>query len=316
VDTTADPSISVQFSVWDSNGIPLSNLTTQDVFIQEDDNGVVHPTELKSNSNADLSVVLVMDVSGSMMGQPLADAKNAANRFLDKLSKSDQAAVIAFSSYVNTDPANLTSKKEVGFSSDLTNAYDLIEGLTAGGGTEVYNAVEKAVKMTALLPAGHRAILLFTDGKNDPANVGDPENAVTLAKQANIPIFVIGLGSEIDESYLRRITSDTGGFYRSTPHSSELSSLFTDMATLLKTDYSMTYSSVIKADGKDHTLTLRIASSQGEALAKSVLGAVMVWLPRKKKEDIVEKCANCGAVLKDAGPCPICGSSKRIKVNK
>jgi len=357
------PNVSISFSAWDLNGLPLKGLTAQDVFIQEDDYAEIHPAELQTDTNAVLSVALVLDVSGSMAGQPLTDARNAANRFLDKLSASDQAAVIAFSEGVDTDPVSFNPKREVGFSSNLTNAFNLIEGLTAAGGTEVYNAVEKAAKMTARLPAGHRAILLLTDGRNDPANVGDPESAIQLAKEENIPVFVIGLGGEIDETYLRRLTSETGGFYISTPHSSELSVLFNDMAALLKTDYSLIYPSTLKKDGNSHALNLRIVSSKGEASSQTVLGPlpsstlpvaataiqetiapqptpvskqeyglgwdkillgggvlflllmiVIFSVTRKKKSDLVEKCTNCGAVLTNPGPCPMCGSMKRIKV--
>lgn len=274
VDSTNFPTVLVNFTAWDSNGIPLTDLTTDNIFIHEDNLSEIHPVSLVANTDAQLSVVLVLDVSGSMAGQPLTDAKNAANRFLDRLNKSDEAAVIAFSDKVDTDPASINVKKEVGFSNDLANAYDLIEGLTASGGTEVYNAVEKAVKMVSALPAGHRAILLFTDGKNDPANVGDPQAGISLAKEAGIPIFAIGLGSDIDEKYLQSLTSETGGFYRSTPRSSELSDLFYNMAILLKTDYTANYSSSLPSDGKSHNISFRLESAGSEALAEAKMGQI------------------------------------------
>jgi len=267
VDITAFPEVTVQFSAWDSNGIPLTDLTAQDLFLKEDDSLEFHPTSLQSDTNAQLSVVLVMDVSGSMAGQPLEDAQNAANRFLTKLDQADQAAVIAFSRDVLTDPAILDPAKEIGFSSNLSGAFNLIEGLKAEGATEVYNAVEKAVRMSAILPTGNRAILLLTDGKNDPAEVGDPEASITLAKESNIPVFAIGLGNDIDETYLARLTSETGGIYRLTPHSSDLGTLFNDMATLLKTDYTMTYTSSLQPDGQNHSLTVRAQTLAGEVSA-------------------------------------------------
>jgi Mg-chelatase subunit ChlD len=369
VDSTDFPTVTVQFSAWDNNGIPLSDLKSEDIFLKEDSNSEFHPTELQADTNAQLSVVLVMDVSGSMNGQPLEDAKNAANRFLTKLDKSDQAGVIAFSKNVQTDPATLDPTKEIGFSNNLTGAFNLIEGLKAAGETEVYNAVEKAVKMAAALPPGHRVVLLLTDGKNEPANVGDPEAAITIAKGANIPVFVIGLGNEIDADYLNRLTSETGGVYRQTPHSSDLGLLFNDMATLLKTDYSIKYESSLPSDGKNHSLSLRIVTGQGEAtttmdsgvlpktqpsptisvstpasqviatvqptaqptittwfnankviilicVAFLIVVSIIIGLLRRKKTVAVEKCANCGVELHDLGPCPMCGSTKRIKSNK
>lgn len=376
VDATGFPAVSVEFSAWDLNGIPLADLKPEDVFIKEDDGAEFHPASLESDADAVLSVALVMDVSGSMTGQPLTDAKNAANRFLDKLNSKDQAAVIAFSEGVNSDPADLDRNREVGFSNDLTAAFNLIEGLSAGGGTEVYNAVEKAVGMTSQLNEGHRAVLLFTDGKNEPAEVGDAENAIRLAREANIPIFAIGLGGEIDEAYLARLTGETGGMVRLTPHSSELSSLFNQMAALLKTTYHMTYTSSLPADGGEHALNLRIVSKQGEGAVETgtgvlpkaaatatidiptptmepsataapvqaaaaaeparggeslfkdnwywlvvilvpiFAGAAFVRYDRRKKMQFVEKCGRCGAELTGPGPCPMCQSTKRMKVKK
>lgn len=368
IDSANFPEMSLEFSTWDGNGIPLTGLTTNEVSVQEDDGAEFSPISLSTNTAADLSVALVLDVSGSMVGQPLLDVKSGAARFLDKLGKADQAAVIAFSDEVNLDPASLDPERETAFSSNLDDAYSLVENLQAGGKTELYNAVEKAVKLTSQLPPGHRAVLVFTDGRNEPADVGDPESPINLAKEANIPVFVIALGQDIDAPYLQRLATETGAYYSFTPISSELVKVFNDMAGLLKTVYVMKYSSAITDGQAGHILQLRIGSSTGEgtyeitlpdlpeikptptevqptstvvvpiptiapppppeveeplmSLKNKILLAlgvllilVGVWrFTRPKKVKVVEKCGNCGVELKENGPCPICGSTKRMKV--
>lgn len=376
IDVTEFPTVFIQFSAWDDNGIPLADLTSADIFIREGNLAEIHPMTVTPDSNAALSVALVLDVSGSMEGQPLEDAQNAAYRFLDRLTEKDQAAIIAFSDKVNTDAQVLDPAREVGFSGKNQAAFDLIEGLVASGNTEIYNAMEKAVKMTSELPSGHRAVLLFTDGRNDPTEVGDPENAISLAKEAGIPVFIIGLGNAIDEAYLGRLAAETGGLYRQTPRSSELSDIFYEMATLLKTSYTMSYTSGLNADGGTYPIIIRIDSMQGSMdtttsigplpLAEPtqtpttaptstptapitplpavivtpepepvetawqkyqtplILGGLLILVAlanfmSKKKQKIEEgvvKCANCGAVLSEPGPCPICRSTKRIKTRK
>jgi hypothetical protein len=62
--------------------------------------------------------------------------------FLDRLTPGDQAALIAFSDSVNPDPSELNPEREVGFTSNLTPVYDMIENLQAQGGTHLYNAVK------------------------------------------------------------------------------------------------------------------------------------------------------------------------------
>jgi len=272
VDITGYPAITVHLSAWDESGLPLAGLAPENFTLQEDGGAPFHPATVQADTEAPLSVVLVLDVSGSMTGQPLADARQAAARFLDRLATGDRAALIAFSDSVNPEPQQLDARREMAFTSDLSPMYDLIESLEAQGGTHLYNAMTKAVRLAAGLPPGHRAILLLSDGRNEPAVVGDPDEAIQLAEAANVPVFVIGLGNGIDEPYLRRLANETGGLLRLAPKSSELARLFTDMATLLKTQYILTYTSNLTADGKDHTLTITLNAASASASASLEFG--------------------------------------------
>ena len=272
VDTTDFPNVTVRLNAWGPDGLPLAGLGAADFTLQEDGGAPFHPLSAVADSSAPLYVALVIDVSGSMEGQPLADAQAAAARFLDRLSPGDYAALIAFSEPVDTDPAVLDPARELDFTSDLTPLYDRIEALQAGGGTHLYNAAAKAVNLFQDVPAGHRAILLLSDGRNDPPGVGDPAEAVLLAQAARIPVFVIGLGGAIDEPYLRGLAGDTGGLYRAAPTSAELADLFADMAALLKTQYVLTYESQLPADGSTHTLGLTLSAAGASAVAQAVMG--------------------------------------------
>lgn len=265
VDITSYPNITIRLSAWDVSGLPLANLTPENFTLREDGSASIRPQTVRVDTETALSVGLVLDISGSMAGDPLSDAKVAAARFLDRLKTGDRAALIAFSDPVDTNPDNLNPQRELAFTSDLAPMYDLVESLTAQGQTQLYNAETKAVQMAAAQPVGHRAILLLSDGRNEPADIGDSEQAIRLAQENNIPFFVIGLGDQIDESHLRRLASETGGFYRSAPRSSELAKLFSEMAVLLKTQYVLTYKSNLPADGADHNLVIALDTPHGQA---------------------------------------------------
>jgi hypothetical protein len=259
VDLTGFPEVMLTFNAWRETGVPLRGLTTIEVLLQEEGGPGFHPDRVVLNEDAPLAVALVLDVSGSMQGQPLEDAKIAAARFLDRLSGGDQAALVAFSNGVDPDPEILDPVKEMGFTNNLTTLYDLIEGLEAEGGTELYHAVGKAVSMTAALPVGHRAVLVLSDGVNEPADVGDPDMPIVQAQENGIPVYVIGLGNLIDEPYLRRLAAETGGYFRLTPKSSELAETFRDMAALLKTQYEASYTSSLVGGVDAAELTISIA---------------------------------------------------------
>lgn len=245
INTDDFPLIEVRLSAWDSSGKALGGLIPSDFQVVENKGNPFQPDSIAIDNDSSLAVALVLDVSGSMQGQALIDAKVAAARFLDRLEPNDQAALIAFSSAVDPDPANLKAQREYSFTHELKMIYDAVEGLEAEGSTELYNALQKAIAITAQLPEGHRAVLLLSDGMNDPENVGDPEIPLQMAKEMNVPVFVIGLGYNYDKDYLDRLASETGGLVRIAPRSSELAQTFDDIAKLLKTQYVLTYESAL-----------------------------------------------------------------------
>jgi hypothetical protein len=263
VDISNFPQVTVLVSAWNADGLPLAGLAPENFSLQEDDGETFHPATVQADPNVALSVGLVLDVSESMFGKPIEDAKAAATRFLDRLEPGDRASLIAFSSTLDPNPTSLNPSLEIAFTDHLDPIFDLVASLQPWGQTHLFNAAAKAVGLANGEPEGRRAILLLTDGRNEPAELGDPDEGIHLAQEANIPIFVIGLGKDIDEPYLRRLATETGGLFRAAPSSSELGHLFTDMATLLKTQYTLTFESGLPFDGLVHTLNLTLDTTLG-----------------------------------------------------
>jgi hypothetical protein len=274
VDVSQFPEITVLVSAWNADGLSIADLEFENFTFQEDGGDSIQPTSLHADPNVALSVGLVLDVSESMLGDPISDARSAARRFLELLSPGDRAALIGFSDYLNPNPASLNPNRELGFSDDLDPVFDMIEGLDSYGQTHLYNATTKMVALTENEPEGRRAILLLSDGRNEPIGVGDPEEAIQQAKDANIPFFIIGLGRDIDEPYLSRLATETGGLFRFAPGSDELGDLFTDMADLLKTQYTLTYTSEAPTDGQEHELSVTVNTAAGSDTQVLLFGPV------------------------------------------
>lgn len=263
IDTSQFPEITVLASVWNADGLSIADLGIENFSFQEDSNDPIQPATLQAAPNIPLSVGLVLDTSESMLGDPISEARLAAMRFLEQLSPEDRAALIAFSDGVNPDPASLNPEWEADFSNILEPLFGLIENLDSYGQTHLYNATAKMVALTENEPEGRRAILLLTDGRNEPVDVGDPEEAIQRAKEANIPFFIIGLGKNIDEPYLERLATETGGVLRFAPGSDELGILFDQMAARLKTQYTFTYISELPPDGQEHELSVTVNTDEG-----------------------------------------------------
>ncbi len=260
------PLIEMAIAVRDDAGIPIYNLTADNFRITEDGSPRPRPIialETTVNPAIQTSVVLVLDVSGSMEGKPLADAKAAALSFLDRLGANDRVALIAFGGEVSLE-GPLNPDKETGFSSDQTQMRTLIESLQAKGTTPLYDAIFKAVRMITNEPAGNRAVIVLTDGR-DETGAGGPgsvianaESPIRAAYRANSPVFTVGLGEGIDRTFLQRIALETGGTYQETPDSEGLNALFQGAADRLKQQYLLTYESGVPRDGQLHLVSTRL----------------------------------------------------------
>lgn len=263
IDASQFPEITVLVSVWNADGLSIADLGIENFSFQEDNGDPIQPTTLQAAPNVPLSVGMVLDTSESMIGDPISEARVAAMRFLEHLTPGDRAALIAFSDRLNPNPASLNPNLEMDFSDNLDPLFGIIENLNSYGQTHLYNAAAKMVALTENEPEGRRAILLLTDGRNEPVDIGDPEEAIQRAKEANIPFFIIGLGRNIDEPYLNRLTTETGGVFRFAPSSDELGILFDEMAARLKTQYTFTYTSEVPPDGQEHELSVTVNTDAG-----------------------------------------------------
>jgi len=278
VDFTAFPQVFLDVTVRDAYGVPIPGLTTADFDVSEDRTLKSRPivdVRPRVNDQVQIAVVLALDISGSMAGGPLADAQAAAIAFVDRLGSQDQAALLAFADAVNLDAPfpQLDPTREHGFTGDKAALFAVINGLKAGGNTPLYDAAYKAIRLAAGQPPGNRAVLLLTDGRDETlggprgsgSKVANEDTPIREANRTNVPVFTIGLGREIDRPYLQRLALETGGTYQETPDSADLTTLFQNVADLLKQQYRLTYQSGVPKDGGMHRVLVSVR--HGERVA-------------------------------------------------
>jgi Mg-chelatase subunit ChlD len=177
-----------------------------------------------------ISVAIVIDRSGSMGGQKIEDAKTAAKTYVGYMGTADRGAVIDFDDVITiTQP----------FTDDKTLLISAIDSLYARGSTAFYDAVYTAITETAKEdPNRRRAIIVLTDGQDNSSLYKQDievskrkfQDVVDYAKQVGIPVYTIGLGSDVDATMLYNLAVSTGGIYQFAPDSSQLKSLYDTMA--------------------------------------------------------------------------------------
>lgn len=126
--------------------------------------GEVRPVELSRLPGSAQEVVLVIDVSGSMSGAPLAAAKAAASQFVERAPQGAQIAVVAFGT---------TSVVAAGLTADTAVLLGAIARLTVGGDTALFDAVAQANQLVAAGPATIETIIVLSDG-DDTASIQTP----------------------------------------------------------------------------------------------------------------------------------------------
>lgn len=248
--------VNVYLSIVGGTGAPIKDLTINSITVTEDSQKV-EVRDLNLADDEPISIVLVMDTSGSMAGPKINDAKTAASNFISRLEGHDRAALLTFDEVI---------KPQVEFTTDHTAVRERIALIEAksGAGTCLYDAAYRAVQLASSLPSGRRAVILFTDGVDETASGGracsvhTTEDVINIASEGatRTPIYTLGLGNRIDENTLRRIAELTGGRYIYSPDSSQLETVFELLSEQLRSQYILAYKS-FAAPGA-HTLAVNV----------------------------------------------------------
>ncbi|RYE83578.1 MAG: VWA domain-containing protein, partial [Myxococcales bacterium] len=160
-----------------------------------------------------LSVHLVLDVSGSMAGKPMEDARQAAVALVDKLAPTDDFSLVTFSTEARVAIADTT----VG--SQREHIKKVIAGIHEEGGTNIGDGLAKgyAQAHAAGIPADAvRVVMLLSDGRANEGIV-QPARLSKLALDAfqeGVQTSTFGLGADYDSSLMSSIAGDgAGGYY-------------------------------------------------------------------------------------------------------
>jgi Ca-activated chloride channel family protein len=137
-------------------------------------------------ADAPASIVFLQDLSGSMEGTSLQASQQAVQFFLDKSLKGDEFAIATF--------ASDAGQVEVPYTSEMSVLRESVANWKAWGTTAIHDAVAWVPNISAEGRNPKRFAVLITDGI-DNASKFTPEQAREIVRQAQLPVYVIGLGT-------------------------------------------------------------------------------------------------------------------------
>jgi VWFA-related protein len=201
-----------------------------------------------------VTTVLVLDHSESMKAKAsetdtlskMDALKEAAKNFTSLMRHGAVMTIIPFSSKVENPDR---------FSDDRRQLLQRIERLEPDGGTLLYDATYTGIEtLVASQATGKRAVVVLTDGKDeDPGSRVSDQVVIDRAKEAGIPLYMLGLGrrDEINEEVMQRMATATGGKYYHAGNQQRLIELFEQLSI------------DIHDEGIDETSLRRLAEETG-----------------------------------------------------
>jgi Ca-activated chloride channel homolog len=280
--------VAVYATVADAEGRLVPDLTRDDFEIL--DNGKPAPITLFSNEVQPITVVMMLDRSGSMKANfRLIEA--AGEAFVRRLNPEDKMRIGSFAQRIQVDPEDFTSDR-----AELVRI--LRTELQHEGPTPLWNAVNVAITALARQD-GRKVVLVFTDGIDSPMNFKMNNlsfmDVMRRAQQEDVMVYAVGLEAVVPwgnrrapvgrggfgggfgmgnatitqrpDPGLPKIAEETGGGYFELTRAEDLAVTFTRVADELHRQYALGFDPA-KLDNKMHKLEVRLKKPGMKARAR------------------------------------------------
>jgi Mg-chelatase subunit ChlD len=180
------------------------------------------------------NILLCVDVSGSMQGQPIEDLRNAVRLFVESTDAIESVALVAFNSGI----VNVWT-----FGTPNDELVSAANSLRADGGTNMYGAlVDSLGYFTSNMDEINCAILLSDGEDNDPATMTEiSENIGQPFRAKGVTLYSLGFGSGAAGDYLNALAGSTGGQYAYADSSAQIQGMFDKIRAQTLNSYRLTF---------------------------------------------------------------------------
>jgi Ca-activated chloride channel homolog len=271
---------SITATVTDGEGHLVVDLPREAFEVFED--GDPQPITQFTRERVPVGLGVLLDISDSMFGRRIEDARTAVDRFLfDLLDPADEFFLMAF----NHKPRAMT-----GWTRVQTEVQRALAGLRPSGGTAIYDAIVESMPLMDVRSRTRGALLVISDGADTASTAGLRDVRAALLR-SDVFIYAIAIDSperqpintRVNAEALREITGESGGRTEIVRSSSDLVEATARIAEELNSQYVLGYTSPRGADNQYHSIRVRIRAPGGaEYRVRSRSGYIATPMRRRK----------------------------------
>ena len=256
--------VTTAVTVRDAEGRLVTTLQRSDFSVEED--GVAQPITQFTKERVPVSLALLLDISDSMRGQRMADARGALANFLDKLlAVDDEAALLGF---------NHETKMLGPWTTERGGMRVKLDDIKPTGGTALYDAIDVSLPLFESRMHPRAAIVLVSDGA-DTASDTTPTVLKQKLVRTDVFLYAVGIDSldarnstRINPFTLQELTGQGGGYTEVIRSAAELGPATERIAEELNHQYMIGYTPSAPGDGKLHTVRVKVSNSSYRVRAR------------------------------------------------
>ncbi len=258
-------------TVVDREGRLVANLP-RDAFDVFEDGQPVAVSQFTSE-RVPVSLAILLDVSDSMFGRRIQQAREAIERFLgDLLDPADEHAIVVF----NHQQRLLSRWTDAGGAGAR-----VLDGLRPTGATAIYDAILAALPLAEARHRQRAALLVISDGA-DTASDAALRDVRSALLRSDAFVYAIAIDSpdrtpinaQVNPTALREITDQSGGRTIVVRDAGDAITALTTIAGELNSQYLLGYSSPKGADGQYHRIRVRVHGTDHRVRARNGYVAV------------------------------------------
>jgi VWFA-related protein len=274
----------VPMSVTDRNGRFVAGLTPEQFEIFED--GTRRAVKQFTAARVPVSLIILLDISGSMRSDPearaaddarWADTRRALQALMTRLDAADELLFAVFNDQLAASP----------WTQDRARILEAFDALRPSGGTALLQAVREIAPAFQNARHQRKVLLLISDGNDSqmavdgflpppPSDIGDLtahfgdsqrmrrrvviEGARNVVRASDAVLYAIGIGTRggmpVDTEVLDGLTKESGGYTEPLRTPSEIVAAVARICDDLQAQYLLTFEPA-HADGKYHPIRVR-----------------------------------------------------------